>query len=86
MTKLNIITMHLVHKLPIQMAILPNPHSRPVARLIERGVHIRGVGRIFMEGFLKRRAQKNSKPRPFGPYLPDIAHYSDDLLAGLQRK
>ena len=53
-------------------------------------IALRGVGRIFMEGFLMRRAQstraKNSKPHPFGPYLADTAHYSDDLLAGLQRK
>ena len=56
-------------------------------KTIRRASLIRGVGRIFMEGFLKRRARsacaKNSKPRPF---LPVTAHYSNDLLAGLQRK
>ena len=54
------------------------------------GNAVRGVGRIFMEGFLKRRARsaraKKSKPRPFLPYLSVTAHYSDDLLAGLQSK
>ena len=33
-----------------------------------------------------KRARKNSKLRPFLPYLPVTVHCSDDLLACLQRK
>ena len=43
-------------------------------------------GGVSEEACVKRACKKNSKPCPFLPYLPVTAHYSDDLLACLQRK